>query len=446
MSKQAINMSKQPKLKKPLSPQRVAAPKRRREPLPVAISVKHHLPVGADGTATDLTVADIEADREKNDPKPNASNTSSSSKLDYSTSQVTTSNQTPNSLRSQWIESQTPAMMPLPPEMPPSTYPSQPYWDEDEALAQLSAITADLAALEKLPTSSRNKPRAERQVESLDLGVESHYVRVPNAVADKLARQLAPAEEKIFDQIWRLTVGFNRDIWRGKIADLMIRTGYSSRATVTKAIAGLSALGLISVEGRDTNPRGRSYRIADRAQLLNYASKSSGLDQSIKKSTTTHANSSRVVERETFKSAPDPLEKREVASLSNSTSRAFKDTLKKHANDSGYSPSSLAPSDDEGVSQVRLIYQDLTNNRWTSQDEQTYAEVNYIPLPYIILGLCYSITRAHQHMVGSLRYCIPSIKEHYDYMKAFPQKDLLEIAYHHLVCVKEAQRTGQWAK
>jgi hypothetical protein len=31
-------------------------------------------------------------------------------------------------------------------------------------------------------------------------------------------------------------------------------------------------------------------------------------------------------------------------------------------------------------------------------------------------------------------------------MRAFPHKDLLEIAYRHLVRVKEAQRTGKWTR
>src|SRR5439155_25204307 len=53
-------MSKQTKLKQQ-NQKRVPAPKQRREPLPIAISVKHHLPISADGSATDLTVAEIEA-------------------------------------------------------------------------------------------------------------------------------------------------------------------------------------------------------------------------------------------------------------------------------------------------------------------------------------------------------------------------------------------------
>src|SRR5690242_6604920 len=71
-------MSKQTRAKQQ-SQKRVPAPKLRREPLPVSISVKHHLPVSADGTATDLTVAEIEAA---------AHAVTHQEKVDYSTSQA----------------------------------------------------------------------------------------------------------------------------------------------------------------------------------------------------------------------------------------------------------------------------------------------------------------------------------------------------------------------
>ncbi|MBK7997081.1 MAG: hypothetical protein IPK14_28025 [Blastocatellia bacterium] len=62
---------------------RVPAPKRRRDPLPIAISVKHHLPVSAEGTATDLTIAQLETNSKKQE----------TSKLDYSTNQAKATNQ-----------------------------------------------------------------------------------------------------------------------------------------------------------------------------------------------------------------------------------------------------------------------------------------------------------------------------------------------------------------
>ncbi|MEM4251336.1 MAG: replication protein [Candidatus Bathyarchaeia archaeon] len=363
-----------------LKQQRVPAPKSRREPLPVEISVKHHLPIGAEGTATDLTVAEMEA--------------RSVSPLEYSTSQVQDFKQPP-------------------------------------------LIKADR---DKPKHRKSGKRVAERRLEEIDLNVGKSFVRVPNAVADRLARQLSPAEEKIFDQIWRLTVGYNRETWRGKISDLMLRTGYSSRATVTKAIAGLSALNLITVEGRETNPKGRIYRISDRAQLLDYQKEGRLLDQSIKKSSTTQAKSGRVVERVYLEDSLDLQDIPATYGHGKKTSRVFKDRIER--NDDSASSSSWR--DDETAKQIRLTYQDLTGNHWGVTDESALSEIAHIPLPFIILGICYSITRVAEHRIGSLKYCIPSIREHYEIMKGFDHKDLVEIAYRHLVRVKEAQRSGRW--
>lgn len=429
------------------------APKQRREPLPIAISVKHHLHADAEGTATDLTVAEFEAARAAaavparaaptapaeqtpspvDQPADRASDRSPDHHLD----------QHPDQVNGRSVD----RLLDYSTSRPANTAELLRAAQADQGLKENSNKETDRAvdrATDRATDRAADRS-PQRGVEAIDLGVDARFVRVPNAVADKLARQLSPAEEKIFDQIWRLTVGYNREAWRGKISDLMIRTGYSSRATVTKALAGLSALGLLKIEGRDTNPLGRSYRISDRSRLLDYASKSAPLDHSIKKATTTHADSSRLAEFNRLDRGGDLRENRRPASHSGSTSRAFKNRIDKQDDDSGYKPSSSSGADDEQAAQVRLIYQDLTGNRWTSGDDSSYREITDVPLPFIILGVCYSITRAADHRVGSLKYCLPSIKEHYELMRAFPHKDLLEIAYRHLVRVKEAQRSGKWS-
>ncbi|MBI4851878.1 MAG: hypothetical protein HY819_08795 [Acidobacteria bacterium] len=512
-------MSKQTRLKENQQ-KRIPAPKLRREPLPMSISVKHHLPISADGTATDLTVAELE---KTSDPISN-------SQLDYSTSQVKpTTNTTTNivsGLASNTVTSEKQSV-----SKKQSSYPSfteekqnrkksiskldqildlsfsfdqvdQADHDQVDQADHNDQVDRDQASLfdhnyplfseqqKYLPQDNRlqqntKKKAAERTIENLDLNIQSRFVRVPNWVADQLARQLSPAEEKIFDQIWRLTIGFNREIWRGKISDLMIRTGYSSRATVTKALAGLLALGLVRIEGRDTNPRGRSYRIVDRvktsqtseqtfnstknldqkfdqrldqrldqtlkndhAKLVKQATSQARASNSTKKSMTTHANSNQLVEHEVKSKYSQAIENKQVRPLEQSTSQVFKNTFRKtEEDDSGNLPSSSQTNDrndDENFFQVRLIYQDLSQNHWIAKDTISYQEIAQIPIPYIILGICYSISRASDHKISSLKYCIPSICEHYELMRTFPQKDLLEIAYRHLVLVKEAQRGGKW--
>jgi hypothetical protein len=398
----------------------VPAPKQRREPLPIAISVKHHLPLSAEGTSTDLTVAEVEAATRAAESEQRM--------LDYLSSRA---------------EDHLPARS--------ERSGRNAREDQGDRGDRRSRNNQKDQQSDRRTSSGNRRDRgfvdrnSERIVDQIDLGVEARFVRVPNAVADMLARQLAPAEEKIFDQIWRLTVGFNRDVWRGKIADLMLRTGYSSRATVTKAIAGLSALGLIAVEGRDTNPRGRSYRIADRAQLLDQSNRTPELNHSIKKAMTSHAKSSRLVERRAIDLASDLRESRTRTPEVKQTSRAFKNSIERNDDNSGLKPSSSSREDDDEESQVRLIYQDLTSNSWAKADDTAYHEIADIPLPFVILGICYSVTRAVGHRVGSFKYCLPSIKEHHELMRGFAHKDLLEIAYRHLVRVKEAQRSGKWA-
>lgn len=519
MSKSRLKENKQEK--------RIPAPKLRREPLPMSISVKHHLPIGVEGTATDLTVAELEKVSPPLPPSPPLP-LPLTTQLDYSTSQVKSfSKNTSSTLKNK----QEPSYIKLNEErLEKAKFASRidqildldfssdhsdqdldlndhdhlfnsadrdhnydhdldqdlddrdhSYFDDhDHNIPQYplfeERVTSATNKTQNKSTHQTLKKKTDRSINQLDLNIQSKYVRVPNLVADQLARQLSPAEEKIFDQIWRLTVGFNRDIWRGKISDLMIRTGYSSRATVTKAIAGLSALGLIRIEGRDTNPRGRSYRIVDKvklggdqeindqafqndrklssqkldqtknsdhAKLVKQTSSQAKTIDSTKKSSTTHANSNQLVEQEANKAHSKTTENKQLPSLKQSSSQAFKNTFRKK-DDLGYSPSS-SREDDENFSQVRLIYQDLSGNYWTPKDDSSYKEIAKIPIPYIILGICYSITRASDHKISSLKYCVPSICEHYELMRTFPYKDLLEIAYRHLVLVKDAQRTRRWS-
>lgn len=522
-------MRKQSRLKENQQEKRIPAPKLRREPLPMSISVKHHLPIGVEGTATDLTVAELEK-MPVNPPKP---------QLDYSTSQVKPISSP--SIKSKPQKNTQQSVIPnFEQEIAPSFSSKldkildldfsenlqdlkdlknldqdleldQDLVDQDldQDLKDLKDLDQDLDQLDlknlnldyeedletnidpytyslfaqetnfnksetKVQRTANAKP--QRSINNIDLNIQSRFVRVPNWVADQLARQLSPAEEKIFDQIWRLTVGFNREVWRGKIADLMIRTGYSSRATVTKALAGLSALNLIRIEGRDTNPRGRSYKIVDKvisnqeektsqnlnknarklssqdldlfqkfdqSKLVEQTSSQAKTYNSTKNSSTTHLKSSQLAESKPIKSKAENTENKGFRPLVESSSQAFKNNFRKK-DDSGYSPSSSDREDDEKFSQVRLIYQDLTGNQWLMKDEISYQELAKIPIPYIILGICYSISRASDHKISSLKYCVPSICEHYELMRVFPQKDLLEIAYRHLVLVKEAQKNGKW--
>ncbi len=231
-----------------------------------------------------------------------------------------------------------------------------------------------------------------------------------NSLANNLTRPLSLAEEKLFQELWRLTIGSNQKIWQGKIIDLMIRTGYSARASLTRAIAGLSALGLILVQGQDTSPKGRIYQITEQALSL------------INK---TPEIKSDFVENKSPKKEKPPLSKLPKKESKNNV---------------------LESDNSDRINQIRLIYQDLTNNSWTSRDDIIGKGLIKMPLPFIILGICYTLTKSARHQIESLKACLPFIEEHYKLMRVFSNQDLLEIAYKQLMLVKQAQRSNKWPK
>ena len=90
---------------------------------------------------------------------------------------------------------------------------------------------------------------------------ESKFYKKANEAADHLDRHLTPAESKVFEQIVRLTVGFNLDERQVRISVLQERTGYGSDKTVRAALKGLEQKGVIARIGRPNNSGGITYRI-----------------------------------------------------------------------------------------------------------------------------------------------------------------------------------------
>jgi hypothetical protein len=90
---------------------------------------------------------------------------------------------------------------------------------------------------------------------------ESKYYKKANEAADHLDKLLTPAESKVFEQIVRLTVGFQMDERRVRVSVLKDRTGYGSDKTVRTALQGLERKGVIARLGRPNNSGGITYRI-----------------------------------------------------------------------------------------------------------------------------------------------------------------------------------------
>ena len=87
------------------------------------------------------------------------------------------------------------------------------------------------------------------------------FYKKSNEAADQLDRNLTPAESKVFEQIVRLTVGFNLDERQVRVSVLQKRTGYGSDKTVRSALQGLERKGVIARIGRPNNSGGITYKI-----------------------------------------------------------------------------------------------------------------------------------------------------------------------------------------
>ena len=90
---------------------------------------------------------------------------------------------------------------------------------------------------------------------------ERKFYKKANEAADRLDRNLTPAESKVFEQIVRLTVGFNLDERQVRVSVLQERTGYGSDKTVRSALQGLERKGVIARIGRPNNSGGITYKI-----------------------------------------------------------------------------------------------------------------------------------------------------------------------------------------
>lgn len=90
---------------------------------------------------------------------------------------------------------------------------------------------------------------------------ETKFYKKANEATDHLDRHLTPAESKVFEQIVRLTVGFNLDERQVRVSVLQERTGYGSDKTVRAALQGLERKGVIARIGRPNNSGGITYKI-----------------------------------------------------------------------------------------------------------------------------------------------------------------------------------------
>ncbi|MCA1568566.1 MAG: replication protein [Acidobacteria bacterium] len=121
----------------------------------------------------------------------------------------------------------------------------------EEQLSEAEAFTKDDASdITEVP-KYRSTPVIPRE----------KFYKKANEVADHIDRTLTPAESKVFEQLIRLSIGFNKEICRVRVSVLMERTGYTSDKTVRAALRGLELKGRIKRLSARNSPLGDEYKI-----------------------------------------------------------------------------------------------------------------------------------------------------------------------------------------
>ena len=127
-----------------------------------------------------------------------------------------------------------------------------------------------MAQLLRLAKEKEAREKAEHEI-SQSTGVpeyrstpvvpQERFYKKANAVADQIDRTLTPSESKVFEQLIRLSVGFNKEVCRVRVSVLMERTGYTSDKTVRAALRSLELKGRIERLSARNSPLGDEYRI-----------------------------------------------------------------------------------------------------------------------------------------------------------------------------------------
>jgi hypothetical protein len=264
------------------------------------------------------------------------------------------------------------------------------------------------------------------------------------------------SEAKVYGYLYRLSIVRGYPTCRASLSHMEDALGLAKN-TIIKAIRGLTEKLSIDVLQRRPGSRiGSQYHVYPVKEIL-CRRKDAGMEIDELKRIAPKGSIERSVERSIERAKIEPLNVQNLnvqlnvqtpsKPLSESVlvdaRRTTKNLYIRNDDDVGTSSSSC-DDDEKFVSALRDIYCDLTGNAWRDQDEQDTASISEIAMGHIILGICFSLDRAAGHRVGSLRYCIPSILDHHEAMRSFPEKALMEIAYVHMLRVKQAKRRDLW--
>jgi hypothetical protein len=268
------------------------------------------------------------------------------------------------------------------------------------------------------------------------------------------------SEAKIYGFLYRLSISRGQPTCRASLADIHKALGLS-KVTIIKALRGLSEkLSIVVLDSRAGSKIGSLYHVYNVKEIL-ARRKEAGIELDDYKRVVPKGTAKGIVKGTTKRlvngSETVPLNVQKlnvqlnVQPPTNSlTEDALTGPVRKTKNiilrndDDAIASSSMGDDDVSSVDAIKRIYCDLTGNEWRQADDAEVETIKQIPLGHVVLGICYSIDRAAGHQVNSLKYCIPSIMDHYEAMSSFPEKALMEIAYTHMLRIKNARKANRW--
>lgn len=330
-----------------------------------------------------------------------------------------------------------------------------PYQSRQHLIDKTNIAPQDALALE---TKSRNKIKRsdERSIERSDERLIEHLEskQIKEAYIALDATHTA-SEAKVYGYLYRLSIVRGQNTCRASLSEMQQSLGLAKN-TLIRAIRGLiEKLSIDALDRRAGSKIGSLFRIYPVKDILTRR-KEAGIEIDEFKRIVPNSSIERSIERINERSKIEPLNVQKLnvqlnvqpptKSLSegnlNDVARKTKHFYLR--NDDDVSSSSLGDDEIFQLSRIREVYCGITENEWRATDEAEAKNILHIGIGHVILGICYSVDRASNHQVGSLKYCVPAILDHYEAMKSFPEEALMSIAYSHMMRIKLAQKKNAW--
>ncbi len=272
------------------------------------------------------------------------------------------------------------------------------------------------------------------------------------------------AEQKVYSVMYRETISKGINGRRFSVAEMMELTGINSNTTIIRAIKGLAEKYSIEVVSREGSRRyGVLYKVNSPTEITQLRNENNILIEQRRKeiirgkkgtwnettSEITNETLDSMSIRTSGRHADSYAENKhlDVQKINNSAIHIIIDKNKEKLGDDASSSSSPTQTDDEKLSKVRNLFEQISNGgTWKDErDFSAFEQIKRVSLWHIIMGLCYSVVRSPEHKFNSLAYAVPSILDHDKQMSIFSEQDMLPIAYKTMRQTINCIQSGKWS-